>query len=258
MNAVEEYYNNNCEKEDNRLSINSLEYLMTKELLCRHIKNGDKVLDLGGGTGVYAIPLCKKQCNVTLVDVAEKELEIARQKAATESLNLKCVHGDAKQYSDDEKYDAILCLGPLYHCRSVSEIIQTIENSINLLKTSGVGFLSFISVYAKFNRFVHNIDRYYNEDFLKIKKFWDERSQITSTFFFESRYELPLNFVCPEKLYKYLSGFNITLLDVLSVDITPQVAPISFSQDLFELMYTLGSGYMINYGEHIVVSFRKN
>lgn len=254
---VKKYYNRNCEKEESRLSSNSMEYLMTNELLDRYIKNGDRVLDLGGGTGIYAIPLCKKQCNVKIVDLAEKELEIASRKAAVEGVGLTCVRGDAKHYNDANTYDAIMCLGPLYHCRSEKEIRQIIENCIKLLRPGGIGFFSFISVYAKFNRFVQNIDRYNNEDIVKIKKFWDDRSNITSPFVFESRNELPINFAYPEQLYNYLHDFDIMLQDVLSVDIVSSITHCSLSQSLFELMYALGSSYMINQGEHIIVSFRK-
>jgi len=44
------------------------------------------VLDAGGGTGRWAIPMAKKGCKVILLDISEKMLNVARQRVEVEGL----------------------------------------------------------------------------------------------------------------------------------------------------------------------------
>ena len=44
------------------------------------------VLDAGGGTGRWAIPMAKKGCKVILLDISEKMLNVARQRVEAEGL----------------------------------------------------------------------------------------------------------------------------------------------------------------------------
>lgn len=257
--SIEEYYDMNCDTEDTRLTCKSLEYLMTRELLFKHIKEGCRVIDIGGGTGVYSIPICNKKCDVTLVDISKKELDKALQKAEHFGLKLKCVHKAALDIDsvNSEKYDALLCLGPLYHAQSENEISSTIQKCIDLLRQGGVGFLSFISVYAKFNHFISNISHYTETDLTTIKKSWEERSSSRAMLTFEYRNNLPVSFINPESIRAVLRNFKVEILDIVSVDILQNIGHLSFSDELFELLYDLGSGYFLNTGEHIVVTFRK-
>lgn len=257
--GIEEYYDINCDAEDTRLTCKSLEYLMTRELLLRYIKDGCRVIDIGGGTGVYSILLCEKKCDVTLVDISQKELDKALQKSEHLGLNLKCVHNAALDIdsTNSEKYDALLCLGPLYHAQSENEISATIQNCIDLLKQGGVGFLSFISVYAKFNHFLSNISHYNEADLRVIKRSWEERSSSQAVLVFEYRNNLPVSFILPESIRVILEKFKVEILDIVSVDIMQNIGHLSFSDELFKLLYDLGSGYSLNSGEHIVVTFRK-
>jgi len=46
-------------------------------------KAGEKVLDVGVGTGIFALELMKRKADVTGIDVSEKMLDIARSKGVT-------------------------------------------------------------------------------------------------------------------------------------------------------------------------------
>lgn len=252
---ISEYYNTHCFDEESRLSNQSVEYLMTKTLISRIVKDNDNILDLGGGTGVYALPLCCDGHTVTLVDLSNKELELAKQKAKESGCTINIVEGDAVAYNDGNLYDVILCLGPLYHCASINEVKQIIGNVLNSLPSGGYALFSFISKYAKFNRFIHDIDVHEKHDVSKINEMLTLRCRDESTFIFESRGDLPVSFIEPRKIQDFLINFNVEVIDILAIDLCRNVR--DFNSEIFDLLYALGKGYMINNGEHIVSIIKK-
>ncbi len=88
FNKVKHYYNHFDEK--NRLrndNSGKLEFLMTMKILEEYLPDvesgaGEKVsiLDLGGGAGVYSFPLAKAGYEVTLADLSEDLLTLAKSK----------------------------------------------------------------------------------------------------------------------------------------------------------------------------------
>jgi len=55
-----------------------------------------RVLDAGGGTGIWALRLAKAGLRVTIADISERMLDVARDKAARAGLSdrIECVHAD--------------------------------------------------------------------------------------------------------------------------------------------------------------------
>jgi len=69
------------------------------------------VLDAGGGTGRWAIPMAKKGCKVILLDISEKMLTVARQKVEAEGLvdRIEIQKGDMRRLDyPDETFDLVL------------------------------------------------------------------------------------------------------------------------------------------------------
>lgn len=79
-NSVGEFYDKNVITEDTRLSSLSSEYILTNYLLEKYGIKNQKVLDLGGGTGIYAFSLIKQNNNITLADISNKELTFVEKK----------------------------------------------------------------------------------------------------------------------------------------------------------------------------------
>ncbi len=69
--TIKKYYNDDVEKEWERLEKHFIEFELTKRFLNRYIKPGDKVLDVGGRPGRYSLYLAEKGCDVTLADLSE-------------------------------------------------------------------------------------------------------------------------------------------------------------------------------------------
>lgn len=151
MNNVEEYYN--CQYDEwGRLERHRIEYEITKKVLNDYIEDNSEVLDVGGGPGRYSIFLAQKGHKVTLVDLSEKLVEQAEENAAKAGVVIrKFIKGnvlDLEAILPGKYYDAVLCMGPMYHLLEEDERKEAIRQCLSLLKPGGVLIVSFISAYA--------------------------------------------------------------------------------------------------------------
>ena len=83
--------------------------LMLKEDL-----DGKEVLDIGTGSGCIAISLTKNLHNakVSALDVSNDALEVARENAELNNVNIEFIHADIFEYKSDKKYDVIVSNPP--------------------------------------------------------------------------------------------------------------------------------------------------
>ena len=89
----------------------------------RHLDGLRTVLDVGGGTGAFSIPLAQRGFEVTHVDLSPAMLDIARQKAQ-ELRNIRFVEGNAVDLSqfEDHTFDLVLNMdGAISFCGSEAE-----------------------------------------------------------------------------------------------------------------------------------------
>lgn len=142
---VREFYNSNAAGEWRRIA-DRPEYLLTCRFLDRYISPGDKVLDIGGGPGRYSIYLAKRGCAVTLLDLAEENVRLAKENARAAEVKLEAVAGDALETETlpGAPFDAVLLMGPLYHLLEEEERIRSVENALGMLGRGGLLFASFI------------------------------------------------------------------------------------------------------------------
>lgn len=257
-NRVSKFYNSNCIEEDRRLQDNSLEFLMTYKTILRNVEPKSCILDMGGATGRYAIPLAIDGHHVTLVDISDKELEIARVKASGLIQSLDIKKGDAISYNDYLTYDAVLCLGPLYHCSSEQEILSIVENMLSVLKFGGKLFLSFVSKFAKFTNSIEKLQIGDVCDFDHLNDYWRLRNAQDDTFCFEFRDSLPITLTHPLLLSCYLKKHNWQTKDVFTVDLYKNHFVDQFTNKHYEWLHTLGADYMLSMGEHILVVIEKS
>ena len=254
-NPIAEYYNEHCADEELRLTSQSTEYLVTKTLIANIIKQHSRILDIGGATGVYAIPLCCDGHDVTIVDLSKNELGIASRKADNMGCTIKFVEGNASTYDDGILYDAVLCLGPMYHCSSINEVERIINNVLNRLHNGGYAFFSFVSKYAKFNRFINEINSYERHKISKVNEILKLRTHEKSTFIFESRGKLPISLVDPSSISHFFESFDVNIIETMSIDLCDQIE--DFNNDIFDILCSLGKGCMINNGEHVISIVQK-
>lgn len=71
---------------------------------------GEKILDIGAGTGRIAIPLARNGFNVTCIEENEGMIAKLRQKTESEKLNLLSVHQRFRATTDTHQYDAAIAV----------------------------------------------------------------------------------------------------------------------------------------------------
>ena len=149
VDIVRQYYNAEVEKEWARID-GRPEFLITCRFLERYIKPGDRVLDIGGGPGRYALHFAEKGCDVTLLDLSPENVRFAQAKADERGIALQSVEGDARTADKTVKgsFDHVLMMGPLYHLLKEADRIKAVRSGLRLLKPGGLLYASFINLYS--------------------------------------------------------------------------------------------------------------
>ena len=149
IKIVQEHYDSSVLNEWNRIA-GRPEFLLTCRMFDRYIKTGDKVLDIGGGPGRYSLYLAAKGCDVTLFDLSPENIKFAKEQAAEQNLPLKTICGDARIADKlvDNKFDHVLLMGPMYHLLEEPDRITAVNAALNLLKSGGIIYVSFITLFA--------------------------------------------------------------------------------------------------------------
>ncbi|MBA3249126.1 MAG: class I SAM-dependent methyltransferase [Geodermatophilaceae bacterium] len=125
-----------------------LELLRTQDILQRHLPPVPaRILDVGGGPGVYAEWLAGLGYSVHLVDPVPLHVEQAsRRPGVTASL------GDARTLAAaDSSYDVVLALGPLYHLPDRSQRLLAWREFGRVVVPGGLIVAAAISRYAAWN-----------------------------------------------------------------------------------------------------------
>ncbi|MDD3183786.1 MAG: class I SAM-dependent methyltransferase [Anaerostipes sp.] len=140
-----EFYNNY--DEDNRLEPKHgmVEFFTTMRYIQQYLKSGERVLEVGAGTGRYSHALARQGYIVDAVELVEHNIEIFR-KNTQENKRITVHQGNALDLSafPDNQYDITLVLGPLYHLYTIDEKRQAIREAIRVTKLGGIIFAAYV------------------------------------------------------------------------------------------------------------------
>ena len=150
LEILQEFYD--WSNEDSRLARTrhgQLEYAVTMNYIHRYAAMGDKVLEIGAGTGRYSVALAKEGMDVTAVELLESNLEVLRRNGSGLA-NLQALQGDATDLGRfaDDTFDVTLCFGPMYHLYDKADIDSAIDEAIRVTKPGGVILYAFLSVFG--------------------------------------------------------------------------------------------------------------
>jgi len=129
-----------------------LEFARTREILARYLPSPPAmILDVGGGAGIYALPLAKDGYAVHLIDPTPKHVAQARAGSdAQPSHPLASAEiGDARALTwPDDSVDAVLMLGPLYHLTERADRVLALREARRVVREGGVVIAAVISRFA--------------------------------------------------------------------------------------------------------------
>ncbi len=146
------YYDEYGEAEWERLErdpVTRMEFENTIDYLDANLPESGRVLDVGGAAGRYAVWLAERNYDVTLVDVSETQVELARENAAERGLesSISAEQGDVRDLQfEDEQFDAVCCLGgPLSHIVDDDERATAMRELRRVAADAAPVFISVIS-----------------------------------------------------------------------------------------------------------------
>lgn len=123
-------------------------------------KVGEKVLDIGSGTGNYSIWLAKKGLQVTGLDQSKAMMNIAKKKADEEDLAIDWVEADATNLPfPNESFDLVLSVTAI---EFMDDINAVLKETIRVLKPNGrlvIGVLTKDSPWGKLYQQMAEIDK---------------------------------------------------------------------------------------------------
>ena len=86
---------------------------MLVRALERRTRTG-RALDVGCGTGTHSVYLARQGYGVTSLDFVERALELTRERARAEKVELDAVHANALEWQPPSRFDVILDSGCLH------------------------------------------------------------------------------------------------------------------------------------------------
>ncbi len=162
----EAFYDEYGEREWERLErdfFHRLEWEGTVEYLERYLPDSGHVLDVGGAAGRYTVWLAEQGYEVTLVDLSERQLDLAREQVGERELDARVTveKGDVRDLAfDADSFDATLCLGgPVSHVVDADERETAVGELRRVTRPGGPVFVSVMGRLSAVLTTVHHTGR---------------------------------------------------------------------------------------------------
>lgn len=152
---VKEYYNNYKDDERFVAQHRKVEFLTTVNYIEKFAKKGDKIVELGAGTGTYSIYLAKKGYHVDAVEMSEHNLEMLKTYGEGVK-NLSIRQGDAVELGmfTNDLFDVTLSLGPMFHIFNEKDMKSAIKEAVRITRPGGTIIFSYLTNDAVFARYM--------------------------------------------------------------------------------------------------------
>ncbi len=152
MNQLEEYYNKFNEEKRLNSRHGNIEFVISMKYLHRYLdmlakekdkaKEEIKILDIGAGTGRYAVPLSEEGYDVTAVELVKHNLGVMKAKGS----QVKAYQGNALKLKrfEDETFDLTLLFGPMYHLKTREEQLQALREAKRVTRPGGYILVAYV------------------------------------------------------------------------------------------------------------------
>lgn len=217
MNRIIEYYSQSNEEE--RLSSNNarkIEFITTTNKIEKLMDKNLRILDVGAGTGIYSIYFAQKGHDVVATDFVPKHVDIIREKVLEQNIhNIETEVVDARDLSqfDDNTFDVVLCLGPIYHLLLEEDRFKCISECLRVLKSEGILAIAYINKHF-IVPYLASVDKKYIKASLISKVINEGRiKQEEEDCFWTDAY-----FTTPEDIENLVGKYNIKKLAHIATD----------------------------------------
>ena len=147
MNEKEliEYYNKFNEEKRLNTKHGKVEFLTAIKYIEKYLKKGNKIIDIGAGTGKDSKYFYDLGYDVLSVELVKHNLRQIEDKG------IKCLLGNAINLKkiEDETYDITILFGPMYHLITMEDKLKALKEAKRVTKTGGYIFISYcVNEYA--------------------------------------------------------------------------------------------------------------
>ncbi len=235
-----------------------LEFITTTKYIDKYLKAGDRILEIGAGTGAYSIHYAERGYQVDAVELVQTNLAVLNSKK-DDSLKLNAIQGNAIDLSiyKDNTFDVTLLLGPLYHLFAEDEVKRAIEEAIRVTKPSGKIYFAFILFDLAMITWGFQAKGLYDN--------FGDGKVISTDYKPNNAEELIFNLRIIDDIKALLNQFNIKTLHYIAAD---GIAPIikNCLEDMTEQQYNMYIDYhlstcerqdLVGYSAHLLVIAEK-
>lgn len=143
MTELEKYYNKFNEEKRLLSRHGKVEYITSMKYIHEYLqdKGKAKILDVGAGTGRYAVALAEEGYDVTAVELVKSNLGVLKAKKSS----VKAYQGDARNLKrfEDNTFDMTLLFGPMYHLHAFEDKVRALEEAKRVTKQDGVILVAY-------------------------------------------------------------------------------------------------------------------
>lgn len=141
-------------------AISEIDYDLWLEFIELYLNKDSKILDLACGSGTLAILLKLEGYNVSGLDLSESIIEIAKEKAKINHLNIPFYVDDMANFNLNEKFDVITCFFDSINFLQNEELVIKTFNCVK--KHLNKGGIFICDVFS-----LDMLDEYLNNEIIK-------------------------------------------------------------------------------------------
>lgn len=142
MNELENYYGKFCEDKRLLRKHGQVEFRTSMKYIHDYLKKGDRILDIGAGTGRYSVALSNEGYEVDAIELVKYNLGMLKAKKS----NVRAYQGTALDLSRfaDETFDVTLLFGPMYHLFTYEDKLKALTEAKRVTKTNGIILVAYV------------------------------------------------------------------------------------------------------------------